>query len=218
MAVLWLLVKPSKANDLPDFQTYPVPDRLAIVATASGDYVDRVDTNPVGRLIWTQFPVKVFLDTAGSKAPRESVWLDAVRKAVGDWDKYLPLVEVSDSQAANITVRRASVPIQRDPAGRIQPIRFAETKYGFYIDVDRLQQRMTITLSPNQPDLSLLAGAQHEFGHALGIWGHSDRQTDVMYFSQVAHPAGITDRDANTLKQLYAQPTRLGGLVKNLAP
>jgi predicted Zn-dependent protease len=219
-AVLWLLVKPSKANDLPDFQTYALPDRLAsaVMTTQPGDYADRVDSNPVGRLIWTQFPVKVFLDTAGSKALRESVWLDAVRRAIADWNEYLPLVEVFDSQSANITVRRASVPIKRDPTGRIQPIRFAETKYAFYVESDRLQQHMTVLLSPNQPDLSLLAGARHELGHALGIWGHSDRDTDVMYFSQVAHPAGITDRDVNTLRHLYGEPTRLGGLVGKLTP
>jgi predicted Zn-dependent protease len=72
---------------------------------------------------------------------------------------------------------------------------------------------MTIVLSPNQADAALLSGARHELGHGLGLWGHSDRATDVMYFSQVGQPVGISDRDVRSLKRVYEQPTRLGGNV-----
>jgi predicted Zn-dependent protease len=56
----------------------------------------------------------------------------------------------------------------------------------------------------------LPAAARHEFGHALGIWGHSLEETDVMYYSQVGEPPSISARDINTLKRIYQQPTRLG--------
>ncbi len=158
--------------------------------------------------------MNVAIDLAGSRAPRKDVWLQSVRQAIADWQPYLPLVETTDLTQANIIVRRASVPIQRGKDGKLQRIRLAETRFAFFTDAtQRLRQKMTIVLSPNQSDAALVTGARHELGHALGLWGHSDRATDVMYFSQVSQPVGISDRDLQTLKRVYAQPTRLGGKV-----
>jgi predicted Zn-dependent protease len=204
------------AQPLPPLQTYPLPAALGTIAPGD-DYFERLDTNPVGALVWTKFPVTIGIDLAGSKSPREAVWLQAVRQAIGDWQQYLSIVETTDLTTANIIIRRASVPIQRDKAGKLQRIRLAETRFAFLTDPDRrLQQKMTIVLSPNQADAALRSGATHELGHALGLWGHSDRQTDVMYWSQVSQPVGISDRDVRTLQRVYAQPTRLGGTVEAL--
>jgi predicted Zn-dependent protease len=205
------IVWPGQSLDLPDFQTYPLPDRLTTLkSNNAGDYFDRLDKPPVGALIWTKLPIQVFLDLANSKVLREEAWLAATRQAIADWAVYLPIVETTDPKLADITIRRASVPIQRDKNGKLKPIRFAETRFEFYTQDQRLWHRMTINLSPNQADQSLLAGARHELGHALGIWGHSDRNTDTMYFSQVAHPTNLSPRDINTLKRVYATPSRLG--------
>jgi predicted Zn-dependent protease len=204
------LARSSTAQPLPEYQTYPLPESLAAITTGE-DYFDQLTAIPVGALIWTEFPVTVAIDLAGSRAPREAVWVQSVRQAIADWQRYLPLVETPDLARAHIIVRRASVPIQRGKDGKLQRIRLAETRFAFLTDAtQRLRQKMTIVLSPNQADAALVAGATHELGHALGIWGHSDRQTDVMYFSQVGKPVGISDRDLRTLKRVYEQPTRLG--------
>jgi predicted Zn-dependent protease len=212
---VWGLAQTTMAQTLPPLQTYPLPATLATIGPGD-DYFDQLDTNPVGALIWTEFPVTVAIDLAGSKSPREAVWLGAVRQAITDWNRYLPIVETTDSTTANITIRRASVPIQRDKAGKLQRIRLAETRFAFFTDAtQRLRHRMAIVLSPNQADAALKSGATHELGHALGLWGHSDRATDVMYFSQVAQPAGISDRDVRSLRRVYEHPTRLGSKVGN---
>jgi len=48
--------------------------------------------------------------------------------------------------------------------------------------------------------------ALHEFGHALGIRGHSPQPDDVMFFAvNPSQQTGLTARDRNTIKLLYRQ-------------
>jgi len=53
----------------------------------------------------------------------------------------------------------------------------------------------------------------HEMGHALGLAGHSPNPKDVMAPNVGGSQTGLTDRDRNTLKALYARPigTRILG-------
>ena len=46
----------------------------------------------------------------------------------------------------------------------------------------------------------------HEFGHALGILGHSDDEADAMYFQEGPTRSLPSKRDVNTLRMLYACP------------
>ena len=68
----------------------------------------------------------------------------------------------------------------------------------------------------NQTDLDLACIASHEFGHALGIDGHSDISGDLMYpihFSGEVCP--ISTRDLNTMKTGYCH---LFGRAANESP
>ena len=60
---------------------------------------------------------------------------------------------------------------------------------------------------------------KHEIGHALGIWGHSSRNSDVMYYRadnvmEGANEKSISQRDINTLQLLY----RLAPDTTNVEP
>jgi predicted Zn-dependent protease len=203
-----LLSRPLMGQNLPEPQPQPLPESLAQVE--SGDnYFDRLQTTPVGALLWTRFPISVRIDLGETTDARATAWQQAVTQAISDWTPLLPLTQTTET--ADITIRRASLPLRRLSDGKLAPVRFADTRFEFYNQADRLRHRMVITLSPNQADRSLLSGARHELGHALGIWGHSDRPTDVMYSSQVAQPPPISPRDRATLRQVYEQSTRLGG-------
>ena len=56
----------------------------------------------------------------------------------------------------------------------------------------------------------------HEVGHALGIFGHSDKPSDLMYPNEIqpaghgkptqVHSAPVSLRDINTLKKIYESP------------
>lgn len=206
-------------DTLPPLKTHPLPPTLARWEdeTERGDYFEEVEVSPAGYLIWSQFPIKVYIQPpAGSDRSRE--WTEAVAGAVGEWGAYLP-IEIVERKALGIEERSPVgdiVIINKQPPISLDNMvaRSAEASYEFYKEeIDNreiLSHHFVIWLSPTQRGKYLRAAVRHEFGHALGIWGHSEDETDVMYYSQVRSPPPISARDINTLKRIYQQPTRLG--------
>ena len=219
-------------SSLPAPQTHPLPNPLTQWqdTAGSGDYFSEIKLTPMGYLVWFQFPVKVYVERltdqveSPSEVKRFQDWIHTVLQAVKEWEVYLPLEIVDQPTTADILILRSRPPLQASinhETGKlnIPRARSAQTRYEFYlrkaVDTSKsvLSQRFTIQLSPDQSVDHTLATARHELGHALGIWGHSPSETDVMYFSQVRHPPQISARDINTLKRIYQQPTRLGWSV-----
>ncbi len=219
----------SSLSSLPTPQTHPLPTPLAQWqdTTNTGDYFSEVKLTPVGYLVWSQFPVKIYVQrpTDSTESPsslqRFQNWVDAVLQAVREWSVYLPLEVVAQPAAADISILRSRPPLQASlnrETGKLNlpRARSAQTRYEFYLRSaveaaeEVLSHRFTIKLSPDQTVEYTIATARHELGHALGIWGHSPLETDTMYFSQVRNSPQISVRDINTLKRIYEQPTPLG--------
>jgi predicted Zn-dependent protease len=198
-------------------QVHPLPEVLDRWQDpdSQGDYFANVQTTPVGYLVWSKFPVKVYIEVLPLSNERSQEWGSAVSDAVASWGVYLPLERVDRYDLADITILQQRPPPERFPDGTFRA-RSALTRYEFYrhqnIEGDRqqLSHRFEITISPTQTGDYVRAAVLHEFGHALGLWGHSPLETDALYFSQVRQPQGISVRDVNTLKRVYEQPTRLG--------
>jgi predicted Zn-dependent protease len=227
-----LIIIPSSAveNDLekllPSPQKYPLPISLSEWEDKpySGDYFEQINPTIAGYLLWSEFPIKVYFnrpsnpnDTAATTR-RFNQWVNAIEKAIYEWNTYLPMIEVSQPELAQIIIERTDPPLetQIDPeTGQLQIPRAktAQTRYEFYIKNKRFLHKMIIQISPRLGELSTLSAARHELGHGLGIWGHSLQENDVLYFSQVNSSIPISDRDINTLKKIYEQPTRLGCLL-----
>lgn len=220
LAVYFSIQSPTTAvtsENLPPLKVHPLPVTLAEWQDLnhSGDYFDRVEVQDVGYLLWWRFPIRVYVEDSQNN-PRSGVvepyhrsrdWVKTVLDAVWEWDAYLPLEVVDNSEVADIKIFNKQPPLE---PGNLRA-RSAETRYQLYRDENGvLSHRFTIWLSPTQVGKYIPAAARHEFGHALGIWGHSPVSNDVMYFSQVAEPPPISTRDINTLKHIYLQPTRLG--------
>ncbi|WP_152589728.1 peptidase [Nostoc sphaeroides] len=192
---------------------HPLPPTLAQWqdSTNSGDYFSQVTTTQVGYLVWSQFPIRVYVESPISITEKQAqAWINAVLQGVQEWSNYLPLTIVEQPEIADITIVRKAPPLQISPSSNITRARSAQTTYELYTNNKVLSHRFTILLSPSQTGEYLIAASRHEFGHALGIWGHSPLQTDALYFSQVRNPPPISSRDVNTLKRVYEQPTNLG--------
>lgn len=198
-------------DSLPPLKTHPLPPSLTRWedATESGDYFEEVETSEVGYLIWSDFPIAVYIELADN-SDRSREWVATVAGAVKEWGAYLPIEIVEAESQADIIIINKQPPISLDN----MRARSAETRYELYFKQEDnreiLSHYFVIWLSPMQRGKYLPAAARHEFGHALGIWGHSPVETDVMYYSQVREPPPISSRDVNTLKRIYQQPTRLG--------
>jgi len=214
---------------LPNPQTHSLPTKLEQWQNPTGadDYFSEIKPTPAGYLVWSEFPVKVYLERpteppeASASAKRFQDWVDDVLTAVEDWSIYLPLKLVTQVEDADISILRSSPPLKpvlNRETGRfdLPRARSAEASYKFYLrealDPPHpiLSHKFTILLSPDQIIEQTTATARHELGHALGIWGHSPLETDALYFSKVRNPPQISARDINTLKRIYEQPTRLG--------
>jgi predicted Zn-dependent protease len=211
---------------LPSLQVHPLPPSLAQWKNSPnvGDYFARIQSTEAGSLIWSEFPIKVYLDRPEN--PQETSasdrrflqWVKAVEEAIQEWTVYLPMVEILQPEVADIVIKREKPPlgVQIDPeTGKLERFRArtAQTRYEFYIREGNspiLLHRMTVAIDPGLSEQSIRSATRHELGHALGIWGHSQAQTDAMYFSQVRTSPAISPRDINTLKKVYQQPTRLG--------
>lgn len=212
------------SEQLPALQAHPLPPSLSQwQSDSSENYFPAIQPTLVGYLIWSRFPVKVFIEPASGTAliDRSQEWVNAVGQAVKEWQAYLPLELVNVPAQADILFWRNTPPLQQESQTRqtnrvARPFRAqaAETRYELFVDRSInpaiLSHRFTIRLRSGQTAAYILASARHELGHALGIWGHSASPADVMYFSQVRNPPSISQHDVNTLKQIYQQPTRLG--------
>jgi len=204
---------PSNATSLPSPKAHPLPPTLAqwTDITNSGDYFSQVETTEVGYLVWSKFPVRVYIEQPKAISNQQaSAWVKSVLQAVQEWSLYLPLIVVEKPEIADIKIERKAPPLQLSPDKKIPRARSALTTYQVYTSNKVLLHRFTILLSPSQTGNYVVAAARHELGHALGIWGHSPSQTDALYFSQVRNPPTISPRDVNTLKRVYQQPTSLG--------
>jgi predicted Zn-dependent protease len=222
--LLLLGLQPSDANSLPAPQVHPLPATLAQKGDRSqGDYFDQIQKTQAEYLVWSRFPITVYVEPVTDGENRAEAWVKAVLAAIQEWNAFLPLRVVTEPDQADIRVLRSSLPLRVDSSQKsravpLPRIRSAETRYELYTkqipnSQAILAHRCVVVVRPNQAIEYVLASARHELGHALGIWGHSPLQTDALYFSQVRNPPLISPRDVNTLRRVYEQPTRSGWAI-----
>lgn len=214
------------SDNLPPAKIHVLPQSLTMWHKNNrGDYFKQIESTPLGYLVWSSFPLQIYvesIDRENTAANRRfQQWTAAAQKAIAEWNIYLPLQEIVDRNKADIVILR-SQPARETKLNPdtglfdIPRAVAARTNYKFYLTEEpmAIAMRMTIEVSPNFSGTSLLATMRHELGHALGLWGHSPNKRDALYYSQVSNPQAISQRDINTLKKIYQQPTKLGWRIR----
>ena len=143
------------------------------------------------RISWNRFPIKIFfVRDSNYDRRRQDTALDGFDRWGEVTDGYAKFRVVDSSDSADVVVRF-------DP-------RTNDGRTTMRYRGDRLYRADMMIGVERDADIDIESTAAHEFGHALGINGHSDSRRDLMY---PAHFEGtrcrITERDLDTLISIY---------------
>ena len=190
----------------------PASLEAASYVSSAGDYYSQIAGGSEGEQ-WEHFPLAVFLGSAP-----EIIWQQGAREAYDYWTKIVPMRLVAHPEMADIRFGWEESVEEGGHAGEEQDWvqmrrRGAGTNGARYA---------VIVVALDQPwsKDEMRAICWHEFGHALGIKGHSDSKKDIMYFelrpkyrlipTPVPYqlvwrslPKQPSQRDLNTLIRLY---------------
>jgi predicted Zn-dependent protease len=136
----------SYATSLPSPKPHSLPSTLAQWAdkTNSGDYFSQVETTEVGYLIWSRFPVRVYIEQPKAVSNQQAeAWVKSVLQAVQEWSVYLPLKIVEKPDIADIKIVRKAPPLQLSSDKKIPRARSALTSYQLYTNKNVLLHRFT---------------------------------------------------------------------------
>jgi tetratricopeptide (TPR) repeat protein len=177
----------------------------ATVWAQADDYFDCITVYSEGRITrFSEMPILVYAEPALEVPEWGGPFLDDVKYTLNEWEiaskGNIKFELTKDRTKANIGVmwsQRSLMDMIDDSLGEATIIRQSDTSFRVEMTLFLRSKGSNQLLTHEQ----MRAICLHEFGHALGLWGHSEDTEDVMYFAPTAqHP---TARDINTLMKVY---------------
>ena len=216
----------------------PVASSLAIDAAVvansltydsqAGDYlgaIRRLSTGSNGSSVyahWRHFPVRVRLPTGSPES-----WQRNLEAVIARWDQYVPVKIALPHEPSNVDV----LWVNQLPPKALGVCRLNIANGQMQVWVYLLRPSF---YAADVPERTLAGVFTREMGHALGLFGKSERASDLMYAaengsSNISAPStnaaavgakkkaaikfsGIGARDINTLKRVYEAPATPAGL------
>lgn len=187
--------------------------RQTVLYETGSNYIERAyfAGNKILRWNKSEFPIKVYVENSLNVPNYYSY---AFVKAAAVWQSemkdVISIVFVTDEDEANICFKVIDPKkfIRKPGAGETEVLAYTETSH----KGNKLLKANIYFYERNSSGkfykpYEILNIAVHEFGHALGIAGHSDDETSLMYAlysPRNQKQAGFLNRqDKNTVKLLY---------------
>jgi predicted Zn-dependent protease len=161
----------------------------------------------VGLYHWRRLPVRVYFEKGDAYTEERQ------QLAQLGFDQWAAATDGILDYTVVDTLRSADVTVRFLPGGNVPPKRNTIGLTSVYTQGRSLRKaRMELATRVSRPE-DLTEVAAHEWGHALGINGHSDDRRDLMYavttryislgdsFSPPART--VSERDLNTIKRAY---------------
>ena len=175
---------------------------VSAVSALADDYFDQITVFSHGRITrFVEMPITVYI------TPTLQVsYLPALRYAMRQWeavsDGKIQFQELRTSKDADIWVRwgHGETANMDMTYGKAELTRDRTGDFSVEIILSLPKPSVSEKLSREEARTVCL----HEFGHAIGLWGHSPDPLDVSFWASIAQRP--TDRDQATLLKVYSTP------------
>ena len=177
---------------------------LPNVSVSEEDYFDYITIFSNGRIArFTEMPIRVYI----SPMLRTEAYLDAIRYGMRQWESASGgIIQFEETEANG----DADIRVSWGTAG-LWPITEVTGAKAELTRLDRDRIRVEIVLVPHESQLEEVSSPEqlraiclHEFGHAIGLWGHSPDSGDAEFHTSTKELP--SPNDINTLLRVYATP------------
>lgn len=172
------------------------------VSALADDYFDQITVFSHGRITrFVEMPIAVYITPT-----LQATYLPALRYAMRQWeavsDGKIQFQELQTSKDADIWVRwgHGEAAYMDMTYGKAELTRHRTGNFSVEIILSLPKPSLSEKLSQEETRTVCL----HEFGHAIGLWGHSPNPLDVSFWASIAQRP--TDRDRATLLKVYSTP------------
>ena len=176
---------------------------ISAVSALGDDYFDQITVFSHGRITrFVEMPITVYI----APALQTEEYLPALRYAMRQWeavsDGKIQFQELQTSKDADIWVRwgHGEVANMDMTYGKAELTRHRAGDFSVEIILSIPEPSISEKLSQEETRTVCL----HEFGHAIGLWGHSPDPLDISFWASIAQRP--TARDRATLLRVYAMP------------
>ena len=177
---------------------------LPTISVAEDDYFHYITIFSNGRIArFTEMPIRVYI----SPMLKTDAYLNAIRYGMRQWESASAgIIRFSETQVSG----DADIRVSWGTAG-LWPITEVTGAKAELTRLDGDRIRVEIVLVPHEAQLNevsdpgqLRAICLHEFGHAIGLWGHSPDSRDAEFHTSTKEQP--SPQDVNTLLRVYSIP------------